>query len=239
MSSSDSTSSSSTGLRPWRKNPGSDVILPTSEKLRWGLGVFLVCLVYAILRYNVFKGVEWVHLPLYVVNKALSLGGVTLIAFSYLIGKWIPVYSDDSKRRRALTKFCGLTGAALIGMHVCAALAMLSPVYYEKFFLEMGKLNLTGELTILFGILGVACLFFPAVTTLPHMYEALGGARWQKAQRMGYLCLLMACGHTFTMGWKGWLDTSTWPGGLPPITMLGFAAALAALVAKLTSSGKR
>jgi len=238
MSSSDSTSSSSTGLRPWRKNPGSDFILPTGEKLRWGLGVFLVCLVYAILRYNVFKGVEWIHLPLYVGNKAFALAGVTLISFAYLIGKWIPAYSDDTKRRRALTKFCGLTGAAMIGMHACAGFIMLSPAYYEKFFLEVGKMNLTGELTFLFGILALACLFFPAVTTLPHMYEALGGARWQKAQRMGYYCLLFACAHTFTMGWKGWLDTSTWPGGLPPITMLGFVVALAALVAKLTS-GKR
>lgn len=236
MSSSDSTSSSVTGPRQWRKNPGSVFILPLGEKLSWAGSIFAVSLAYAIVRYNVFGGVEWYHLPLYVMNKAFALAGVTLIACSYLIGKWIPVYKAEGKRRRALTKFCGLTGAALIGMHVCAALAMLSPEYYAKFFVETGKMNLTGEVTFLFGVLGVLFLAFPALTTLPYMYEALGSLRWHKAQRMGYFCLLMAAGHTLTMGWKGWLDPGTWHGGLPPITMLGFAAAAAALVAKLTSS---
>ena len=232
------TQSSSAGIRPWRKNPGSDVILARGEKLSWRLGVFLVCLGYAITRYNVFGGVEWIHLPFYVGNKALAFAGVALIALSYMIGKWIKVYRGQESRRRALTKFCGLTGASLIGMHICASLAMLSPVYYAKFFAETGKMNIWGELTFLFGVAGAAFLVFPVVTTLPHMYEALGGARWQKAQRMGYYCLLMACGHTFAMGWKGWITPETWHGGMPPITVLGFSIALLALLAKLTT-GKR
>ena len=49
---------------------------------------------------------------------------------------------------------------------------------------------------------------------------------------MGYATLALACGHTFVMGYKGWFDLSTWPGSMPPITMLGFLAALSALVVK-------
>ena len=221
--------------RGWKPNPGSDVVLPIGEKIRWVLGVWGVCLIYAIVRYNVFKGVEWIHLPLYIVNKSFAFGGVTFIAASYLSGKWIKAYAGDEKRRRSLAKFLGLAGLYFIGMHVFASLAMLSPVYYEKFFLETGKLNLTGELTILFGVLGVGFLMFPAITTLPLMFEALGGVRWQRAQRMGYWTLAMAALHTLTMGFKGWIDVSTWPGGLPPITLLGFLAAASALTAKLVS----
>ena len=50
---------------------------------------------------------------------------------------------------------------------------------------------------------------------------------------MGYWALAMAAGHTFVMGVKGWLDTATWPGGLPPITLLGCLIALSALAAKV------
>jgi len=221
--------------RAWKKNPGSQVVLPFGVKARWILGVFLVCLVYAIVRYNVFKGVEWIHLPLYVVNKAFAWGGLALIACSYLTGKWINAYPDDVQKRRALAKFLGLSGLYLIGMHLISSLAMLTPEYYAKFFTDGGKMNLTGEFVILFGVLGIGFLMFPAITTLPLMYEALGGERWQRAQRMGYWTLGMAALHTATMGWKGWIDVATWPGGMPPITLLGFLTAAAGLVAKLTS----
>ncbi len=219
----------------FKRNPGSDVVLPFGEKATWLFGIWGVCLLYAIVRYNVFKGVEWIHLPLYIVNKSFAFGGLSFIAASYLSGKWIKVYAGDEKRRRSLAKFLGLSGLYFIGMHVFASLAMLSPIYYEKFFLETGKLNLIGELTVLFGIVGVGFLMFPAVTTLPLMYEALGGVRWQRAQRMGYWTLLIAAGHTLVMGYGGWFDTSTWPGGLPPITLLGFLVAASALTAKLLS----
>jgi DMSO/TMAO reductase YedYZ heme-binding membrane subunit len=222
--------------RGWKPNPGSDIVLPIGEKLRWLLGIWGVCLLYAIVRYNVFKGVEWIHLPLYIVNKSFALGGLSFIAASYLSGRWLKVYTNDEKRRRSLARFLGLSGLYFIGMHVFASLAMLSPVYYEKFFVEAGKLNLTGELTILFGVLGVGFLMFPAITTLPLMYEALGGVRWQRAQRMGYWTLAMAAAHTLTMGFGGWFDTSTWPGSLPPITLLGFLIAASALTARLLSA---
>ncbi len=222
-----------TPLAGRRMNPGSDVRLPVNSRVSWVLVLWGACLVYAIGRYNVFKGVEWIHLPLYVVNKSLALAGVVFISMSYLVGKLFDPYPSDSRRRRAMAKFFGLTGFAMISMHIFMGFIMLSPAYYEKLFHESGKMNLTGELTFLFGVLAVGCLFFPAVTTLPNMYEALGGQRWLRAQRMGYWALALACGHTLTMGYSGWFDVSTWPGSLPPITLLGFLAALIAIVVKL------
>jgi hypothetical protein len=222
--------------RTWRRNPGSSVVLPLGEKLRWILGIWGVCFAYAIVRYNLLKGVEWSHLPLYVTNKSFAWAGLAFVAASYLTGKWIRSYPNDPHRRRAQAKFLGMSGFYFIGVHVFASLAMLSPVYYEKFYATGGKLNTTGELTILFGVLGLGFLMFPAVTTLPLMYEALGPERWKRAQRMGYWAIAMGCAHTFTMGYAGWIDVASWPGGLPPITLWGFLAGASALAAKAWDS---
>lgn len=213
-------------------NPGSSVRLPYKERTTWILVVWGACLVYAIVRYNVFKGVEWTHLPLYIVNKSAAFGGVVFIALAYVVGKLFGGASG-SEPVRAKAKFFGLAGFGMISMHILMSMVLLSPANYEKFFAESGKLNLAGEVTFLCGVLAYGCLLFPAITTLPYMYDALGMERWLRAQHMGYATLGLACGHTFAMGYKGWFDLSTWPGSLPPITMLGFLAALIALVVKL------
>ncbi len=214
-----------------RLNPGSTIRLPLGERAGWVLGVWIFCLAYAVIRYNVFKGVEWVHLPLYIVNKSAAFAGVTLIALSYVVGKAFggPVGSESV---RAKAKFLGLSGFSMITVHILMAMVLLSPANYEKFFAASGKLNLSGELTFLFGVLAYGCLLFPAITTLPNMCDALGMGRWLTAQHMGYATLALACGHTFAMGYKGWFDLSTWPGSMPPITLLGFLVALGALAVK-------
>ena len=223
------------GLRP---NPGSSLRLPGNERVSWVVGVWTPCLIYAIVRYNIFKGVEWTHLPLYIVNKSAALAGVIFIALAYMVGKLFGGV-PGSEPVRARAKFFGVTGFAMITMHVLMAMVLLSPANYPKLFRDSGELNLTGELTFLFGVLAYGCLLFPAITTLPYMYDALGMERWLKAQHMGYATLALACGHTFAMGYKGWFDLSTWPGSMPPVTMIGFLAALAGLCVKVVSLGKR
>ena len=44
--------------------------------------VFAFSLVYSVLRYHIFKGVGWEHLPLFIVNKVMALTGVLLITLS-------------------------------------------------------------------------------------------------------------------------------------------------------------
>ncbi len=221
-----------------RRNPGSSIRLSANERIAWVLPVWGICLAYAIIRYNVFKGVEWNHLPLYIVNKSVAFAGLILIALSYLIGKYFggPAGTEPV---RAKAKFLGLAGFSMITLHVLMAMVLLSPANYAKFFATSGKLNLSGELTFLFGVLAYGCLLYPAITTLPYMYDALGMERWLTAQHMGYWTLGLAGGHTFAMGFKGWLDVSTWPGSMPPITLLGFLVAISALVGKLVFVSRR
>ncbi|MCY4187391.1 MAG: hypothetical protein OXD30_02800 [Bryobacterales bacterium] len=225
--------SDSSANRPLSKaNPGSSLRLPCRERTAWILAVWGACLAYAVVRYNVFKGVEWAHLPLYIVNKSAAFGGIVFLALAYMVGKCFGG-TPGSEAVRAKAKFFGLAGFGMISMHALMSMILLSPANYAKFFAESGKLNLAGEVTFLCGVLAYGCLLFPAITTLPYMYDALGMARWLRSQHMGYATLALACAHTFAMGYQGWLDLSSWPGSMPPITMLGFLAGLLALLVKL------
>lgn len=199
---------------------------------RWFGLVFAGALAYVVVRYHVFKGVEWIHLPLYVMNKAVSLAAVALVASSYLVARWAPVLADEPGKRVVLARFLGLSGFALAAAHVVMSLALLSPAYYEKLF-GAGQMNLTGELSILFGLAALWFLSAPVLTSLPNMEEALGSRRWRKSQRLGYLAQAAAAGHVLVMGVSGWLTPAKWPGSMPPVTMLAFVAALIPLLARL------
>jgi DMSO/TMAO reductase YedYZ heme-binding membrane subunit len=72
----------------------------------------------------------------------------------------------------------------------------------------------------------------PAITTLPMMPKALGGQRWKRNQRLGYVALILVVVHLVVLGLEGWLAPSDWNGGLPPISLLAVLAALTPLLVK-------
>ena len=156
--------------------------------VRWLVFLLGVPMTYAVIRYHVFQGVEWSHFPLYVANKGCALAAVFLIAASYLIGKTLRVYEREPDRRLVLIKFCGLMGFSLAGIHAFMSLLIVSPHYYPKFFLDAHKMNLTGELSLLFGVLSLWCISITAITSLPFMYDAIGADRWHRRQEDGLLC---------------------------------------------------
>ena len=82
------------------------------------------------------------------------------------------------------------------------------------------------------GAIALLFLLSPAVTTLPMMPKALGGWRWQRTQRAGYLALSLVLVHLVVLGWKGWLAPEGWHGGLPPISLIAAVAALVPLLVK-------
>ena len=190
------------------------------------------CLVYAGVRYHVFQGVPLAQAPLYVLNKAISLGGLAFLAISYLVGKVAGLRWDDRQLQLVVTKFCGLMGFSLVVAHVLMSLALLDPAYYAKFFADV-KLNLTGELSLSLGVFALWCFSLPAITSLPYMYDELGADRWLRSQRAGYAGLMLAAGHVLVMGVMGWLRPGDWPGALPPITALAFVVAMVPLVPRM------
>ena len=199
----------------------------------WLILLLGVPLTYAIIRYHVLQGVEASQFPLYVTNKAFALAAVFFIAASYLIGKTSKILEGDDGRRLILIRFCGLTGFSLAAIHALMGLVMVSPHYYPGFFSEGGRMNLTGELSLLLGVLSLWCFSITAITSLPFMYEALGADRWCHGQQMGYLALTLVAGHVAVMGFSGWLNVAGWAGYLPPISLVAFVAALIPPLVKL------
>ncbi len=62
-----------------------------------------------------------------------------------------------------------MTGFFLAAMHAFFSLSLLSPAYYDKYFDDVGQLNLQGEIALSVGVVALFFLLSPAVTTLPMM----------------------------------------------------------------------
>ena len=154
------------------------------------------------------------------------------MACSYLVGKIIRWHDHDKVLRLVVIKFCGLTGFFLAAVHVFFSLSLLSPAYYAKYFDAAGRLNFQGELALSVGVIALFFLMSPAITTLPMMPKALGGWRWKRSQRAGYIALSLVVVHLVVLGLKGWLAPKGWQAGLPPISLIAVAAALVPLLVK-------
>jgi DMSO/TMAO reductase YedYZ heme-binding membrane subunit len=200
---------------------------------RWFAVVFGGALAYSVLRYHVASEVSWSHFPLFILNKATSLAAVVFIACSYLVRKVIRWHKDDPKLQLVVIKFCGLMGFSLAAVHAFFSVCLLTPAYFAKFFADDGRLNLMGESGLAVGVVALWALALPAITTLPMMPKALGGIRWKRSQRMGYLCLSLISAHMLFFGVNGWLSPQEWPWKLPPISLLAVAAAAFPLIVKL------
>jgi DMSO/TMAO reductase YedYZ heme-binding membrane subunit len=201
--------------------------------VKWFAAIFGASVAYAIVRYHFAKGVAWNHFPLFILNKAVSLAAVLFIASCYLIGRVFRWHNHDPKLKLTVMKFCGLTGFSLASLHALFSMCLLGPAYYAKFFAEDGRLNVTGELGLAAGIVALWALAIPAISTLPMMPKAIGGIRWKRAQRMGYLCLALVTVHMLAFGLQGWFTPNLWPGNMPPISLLALIAACIPLLVKL------
>ena len=203
---------------------------PTTVK--WFAAVFGVSLLYALIRYHFVGHVAWSHFPLFILNKIISLAAVVFVACSYLIGKIIRWHDDNRQLRLVVIKFCGLMGFFLACVHAFMSVMLMNPSYFAKYFGADGRMNLQGELGMAVGVVALFFLSSPAITTLPMMPGAIGGWRWKRSQRMGYVALALVVVHLVALGLKGWMSPGKWPSGLVPISLVACVVALVPLVVK-------
>jgi len=203
---------------------------PTTAK--WFFAIFGASLIYAIFRYHIAGDVAWAHFPLFILNKATSLAAVGFVACSYLVGKIIHWHDDDKPLRLVVVKFCGLVGFAMAGVHAFFSLCLLSPAYYGKYYGPDGRLNLQGELAMTVGVFALLMLTLPAIASIPMMAKAVGGIRWKRGQRMGYVTLALVAAHLVVLGLKGWLAPKGWQWGIPPISLVAVVLAVIPLFVK-------
>src|SRR3989338_4393633 len=153
----------------------------------FSIALFAVILGYALLRYNIIKGVPWSDLPLFISNKAIALYAVVFIALSFIIGPLIKFWTGTFIRFQPLRKYFGLLGFGFASIHALISLLIFTPQYYPKFFSETGKLDLIGELSMLFGIIGFFIFLVVAISDIPSVEESMKFEHWLEVQRTGYL----------------------------------------------------
>jgi len=184
--------------------------------------IFLVLFLYAFVRYIVIKGVALDHLPLFISNKAISLTSVFFIGLSYALGPLGRYWPRMFASMTPLQIHFGLAGFGLGAIHAFMSLLLFDPAYYAKFFEDEGKINLVGELSMMFGVLAFFTFSIIAISSLPSVAASLGKQQWQNIQKIGYTAYFFVMMHVFVMGIKGWLTPSDWPGGLLPISLVAF-----------------
>ncbi len=176
--------------------------------------VFAVSLVYAIARYSVFKGVQWAHLPIYVVNKAVAVTALVSLGISRVV-------YEKARRKRF-----GLLAAVLAALHLMLSYMVLSPYYMPSLFKQSNVMTLEAELSMLTGATAACILLWLVHATATH--PTAGQPHGTSLVRgFGRAILVLAAFHVALYGSPDWASPSRWPGGLPPITLLSCVAAIA------------
>lgn len=174
--------------------------------------VTALSLVYAIVRYNIFRGDSWEQLPVFIVNKAVSVAALVLLGASRVI-------ADKGRRKRL-----GLLGFLFTALHLVLSLMILNPEYMSKMYLPTGRMTWSGELSMLTGSVATVLVTWLAYTTTLHPLDRQTDST-SLVPGMARIVLVLAAAHVLYMGYGAWFAPSTWPGGMPPITVLSFALA--------------
>lgn len=164
--------------------------------------ILLGCFTYAIARYVLFGPVDPVHIPVYILNKAVAMSAAVFLFLTAL---------NDVQKKYDHVRNWGRASLHAVLLHIVLSLTILSSAYYGKFYAH-GKMNLLGELTMLFGV--VAAYFYWRIDRLK---ERIVSSYWLLPASALFLS-----GHLVAMGVKGWLSPAKWYGSLPPISLLSF-----------------
>lgn len=180
---------------------------------KYFLIAFIPSFIYAILRYNIFKEVPWENLPLWVTNKAFALTATILIGYSFC--------ADKTKPRKEI----GILGFYIAIIHSIISFIILKPAYFSKFFSLDGKLNLSGESSMLAGVICLCLLLVATYRSYPAVTEE-SEVDLKLIHQLVFWAILLNLIHLATMGVPGWLKIDEWPGMLPPISLLSLVISL-------------
>ena len=186
-------------------------------------------MVYAFTRYVIFSDVALAQVPLFVTNKAVSMAGVAVVGLAS--------FGRQHHERRLL----GLIGFALVGVHVLVSLQLSHPAYYSKLYLAGGQMSMRGELAMLLGVLAcvpLVWLLFKTPRAAIRSEKPAGRSR-SLVPWLGRALLLLTAGHVAAIGAPGWTAFETWPGRLPPITLLSFLLATGLVVGAMLRQRRR
>jgi len=184
------------------------------------IGSLILTGTYAIWRYNIFGSVASDHLPLFIANKAIAWSSVILIGLSMTMGSMSRLWPKTMGGIISHRKNVGIYGFVLATLHLLLSLPLLTPAYFKNFFASDATFTFTAEICLLAGSIAWLILLFPAVTSVPVIEESMKWKEWLYVQSWNRGVLWISAAHVACYGASGWMKPQSWPGGLPPITLL-------------------
>jgi DMSO/TMAO reductase YedYZ heme-binding membrane subunit len=201
-------------------------------------GALAAALGYAVLRYLIAGSTPPAQLPMFVLNKALAVASVLLVAGCLAIGPLVRLRRLDAAWIRD-RKGLGVAGFAFGALHSVMTLAMMSPAVYAKLYDGAGRYTAVGGLAVLAGIVTLAALIAPALTSLAGIRGAMKPSDWRGAQQLAIVGLGAVGVHLVALGLPSWLAPEKWPAGLPPLTLVAFAPVALSLGLRLAAGVRR
>ena len=185
--------------------------------------VFLLSFMYSVVRYHIAGGVPWEELPFFIMNKAVSLNGIILLIMIFTISPLKNMGVKVGNKWTGARKALGMAGIISIFIHMIMSLMLFSPAYYAKFFDASGRMTLNAQLSMLMGVLAFVVLW---VYNISFYKSGKDKEIYRVIKSRGFLLLVMpfAALHLFFMGYKGWGNVAGWHAGIPPISLIAFAA---------------
>ena len=178
---------------------------------------------YAIVRYHLAGGVPWKEFPFFILNKGFALGAFVLLTLNFALGPakalGLPIPGSWLNARKAL----GMTGFLFVLLHALISFMLFQPAYFGKFFDGAGRLTAAAGISMLAGVLGFAFLWAYNLSFQTHLREDKVFIAAITSRPVLVWALALGGIHLAFMGYAGWMDPSGWNGGLPPISLVGFA----------------
>ncbi len=202
------------------------------------VSVFVACIVYSIVRYIVFAPKNLEHLPVFVVNKGVSMAAVICFGLAFA------AQLHQLRRSRQVASGAAPTSPAGPGTstapafwfragvfgaiwHIPMSLVVLRPAYFPEFFVPAvegetasGRMSFAGELIFCFGGFAAATIY---LLTRP-LFTAL--QRW-KLSLVAMLCLQT---HLLALGYSRGLNINASHAYLPPMWLISAVVVFIGLI---------
>tara|TARA_R110002167_G_scaffold49412_20_gene144764 strand:- start:1997 stop:2647 length:651 start_codon:yes stop_codon:yes gene_type:complete len=177
---------------------------------------------YAVLRYNIAGEVRWKDLPVFVMNKGISLGSLVLLTLCFTLARLkklgLPVSDGLLETRKTL----GIVGLMYAFAHFILSSAILNASYFDLFYESNGTFTLRGGLCILGGVFALVLLWIYYYSFKEHLKQNYRLIANLTSNKIKLLVFFFTSCHLFFLGFSRWTDFDLWQAGLPPISLISF-----------------
>lgn len=188
------------------------------------LWITLASFAYAIIRYHIAGPVLWEDFPFFIFNKGVSLAAFLLLTLNFAMGPAKTLGVGVPKSWLNARMAVGITGFLLALIHVLISLLLFDPAIYKKLFADDGTMTLNAGLSMLAGVIAFVVLWRYNLSFKTTMREDQAFMAVITSGPFLLLTLPLGAAHLFFMGYEGWMAPAGWHGGLPPISLVAFAA---------------